>query len=186
MKPLDDSVQHQNPVLDDMEGEAIWKGSRIYCCLVPLFCSPLCDPMDYSSPDSSVYGTSQARILEWVTISFSRGSSQPRDWTCIPCIRRQILCHWATREAQWDICCPVIQESWFLSAFYFDWLRGLDKKFIEFQLPAKWRFIFSPAWRQAARADALLRSLPILRFHIVIFPLWFPFPFYGSFIHEFI
>ena len=39
----------------------------------------LCDPMDYSPPDSSVHEISQARILEWVAISFSRASSQPRD-----------------------------------------------------------------------------------------------------------
>ena len=42
-------------------------------CLTP------CDPMDYSLPGSSVHGILQARILEWVAIPFSRGSSQPRD-----------------------------------------------------------------------------------------------------------
>ena len=41
----------------------------------------LCIPMDLSSPDSSVHGIFQARILEWVAIPFSRGSSRPRDWT---------------------------------------------------------------------------------------------------------
>ena len=41
----------------------------------------------------------QAKILEWVSISFSRGSSRPRDWTLISCIGRQILYHWATWEA---------------------------------------------------------------------------------------
>ena len=41
----------------------------------------LCNPLDCSPPDSSVHGISQARILEWVAISFSRGSSWPRDWT---------------------------------------------------------------------------------------------------------
>ena len=48
---------------------------------------------------SSVHGISQARTLEWVAISFSRGSSWPRDETCVSCIGRQILYHWATREA---------------------------------------------------------------------------------------
>ena len=42
-------------------------------------CWILCNPMDYSPPGSSVYGILQARILEWVAISFSRGFSQPRD-----------------------------------------------------------------------------------------------------------
>ena len=46
-------------------------------------CLTLCDPTDCSPPGSSVHGISQARILEWVTISSSRGSSRPRDWTRI-------------------------------------------------------------------------------------------------------
>ena len=44
-------------------------------------CSTLCDPMDCSPPGSSAHGILQARILEWVAIPFSRGSSQPRDQT---------------------------------------------------------------------------------------------------------
>ena len=44
-------------------------------------CLTLCNPLDRSPPGSSVHGVSQARILEWVVISFSRGSSQPRDQT---------------------------------------------------------------------------------------------------------
>ena len=43
------------------------------------------DPMESSPPGSSVSGISQARILEWVAISFSRGSSSPRDQTCVSC-----------------------------------------------------------------------------------------------------
>ena len=46
--------------------------------------------MDYSLPASSAQGTFQARILEWVAISFSRGSSQPRDWT----LHLLLLLHW--------------------------------------------------------------------------------------------
>ena len=46
----------------------------------------LCDPMDCSPPGSSVYGISQARILEWVAISFSRGSCGSRDQTQVSCI----------------------------------------------------------------------------------------------------
>ena len=45
-------------------------------------CLTLCNPMDCSPPGSSVHGVFQARILEWVAISSSRGSSQPRDQTC--------------------------------------------------------------------------------------------------------
>ena len=42
-------------------------------------CPTICDPMDCSLPGSSVHGILQARILEWVAVPFSRGSSQPRD-----------------------------------------------------------------------------------------------------------
>ena len=42
-------------------------------------CPTLCEPMDYSPPGSSIHWISQARVLEWVTISFSRASSRPRD-----------------------------------------------------------------------------------------------------------
>ena len=55
--------------------------------------------MDYSPPDSSVHGISQAGILEWVAISFSRGSSRPRDQTHFSCIQGRLFNLWATREA---------------------------------------------------------------------------------------
>ena len=49
-------------------------------------CPTLCDPIDGSPPGSPVPGILQARKLEWVAISFSRGSSWPRDWTQVSCI----------------------------------------------------------------------------------------------------
>ena len=58
-----------------------------------------CDTIDSSLPDSSVHGISQARILEWVAIFFSRGSSWPRDRTHLSCIGRWILHRWPTRDA---------------------------------------------------------------------------------------
>ena len=54
-------------------------------------CPTLCDPMDCSLPDSSVHGLLQARILEWVAISFSRESSQPRDRTGVSCMQADAL-----------------------------------------------------------------------------------------------
>ena len=51
------------------------------CCLIAKSCPTLCDPMDCSPPGSSVHGISQARILESVVISYSKGSSQSRDQT---------------------------------------------------------------------------------------------------------
>ena len=54
--------------------------------LVGQLCLTLCDPMDYSPPGSSFHGILQARILEWVAIPFSRGSSQPSIQTWVSCI----------------------------------------------------------------------------------------------------
>ena len=62
----------------------------------------LCDPMDCSPPGSSVHGILQARTLEWVAISSSRGFSRPRGRTHVSwgsCIGRRILYHWASWEA---------------------------------------------------------------------------------------
>ena len=66
----------------------------------------LCDPMDCSLPGSSVNGILQARILEWVAISFSKGSSQPRNWTQVPHIAGRFFTDRAMREAQ-KRCCWV-------------------------------------------------------------------------------
>ena len=63
------------------------RGVWLFCCLV-----------DFSPPGSSVHGILQARILEWAAMPFSRGSSQCRDQTCISCIGRWILYHWAIWE----------------------------------------------------------------------------------------
>ena len=46
-------------------------------------CPTLCDPVDCSLPGSSLHGIFQARVLEWIAISFSKGSSQPRDQTWV-------------------------------------------------------------------------------------------------------
>jgi len=55
--------------------------------------------MDYSLPGSSVHGIFQTRVLEWVAISFSRGSSQPRDGTRVSRTAGRCFTIWATREA---------------------------------------------------------------------------------------
>jgi len=55
--------------------------------------------MDYILPGSSIHGILQARLLAWVAISFSRESSQPKDWTQVSCIAGRFFINWATREA---------------------------------------------------------------------------------------
>ena len=64
-----------------------------------------CNLMDCSSPGSSVHGILQARILEWVAISFSRGSSWPRDQICSSLIGRWILYCWDTKETLESLVC---------------------------------------------------------------------------------
>ena len=84
----------------------IWYGGVCVCVCVcererererAQSCLTLCYPMDCGS---SVRGILQARIVWWVAISSSRGSSWPRDWTHISCVGRQILYHWATLESR--------------------------------------------------------------------------------------
>ena len=70
-------------------------------------CPTLCDPIYCNPPGSSVYEISQARILEWVAISFSRGSSRPRDWTCVSCISC-IAGGFFTTEPSQIICVKVL------------------------------------------------------------------------------
>ena len=74
----------------------LWTAQCGHVCLVTQLCLALCNPMDCSPQGCSAHGISQARILEWVTFSPSRGSSRCRNRTCI-C--RWILNHWATWEA---------------------------------------------------------------------------------------
>ena len=72
-------------------------------CSVIQLCPILCNTLDCSPPGSSVHGILQARILEWVAISFSRGSSRPRDWKCISrvsCIAGGFFTCWTIWEAQ--------------------------------------------------------------------------------------
>ena len=79
-----------------------WTIIIICCLLVTQSGLTLCDPMDYSLQNSSAHGISQARLLEWVAISFSRAPSQRRDWTCVSCIAGRFF----TTEPQGK---PIIQ-----------------------------------------------------------------------------
>ena len=87
------------------------------CTEVAQSCLTLCDPMDCSPPGSSVHGIFQAWILEWVAVSFSRGTSWPRDRTWVFCIVGRCFTVWATREA-------TKKEKWSVS---FKKLKYLNK-----------------------------------------------------------
>ena len=62
-------------------------------------CPALCDPMDCSPPGFSIHGIFQAWVLEWVAISFSRGSSRPSNWTRVSCVADRHFTTWTTRES---------------------------------------------------------------------------------------
>ena len=71
---------------------------HIVIVLVAQSCPTLCNPVECSPPGSSVRGILQARILEWIAIPYSRGSSWPRDWTQVSFITGRFFIIWATRE----------------------------------------------------------------------------------------
>ena len=88
-------------------------------------CPTLCDPVGGSLPGSSLHGILQARVLEWVAISFSRGSSQLRDWTRVSCIPGRSFNLWATREASlcnssfWGAMLQIVACCWPLIFFFY-------------------------------------------------------------------
>ena len=88
-------------------------------CSVAKSCLTLCNTMDCGLLGSSVHGIFQAKILEWVVMSSSRGSSQPRNWihvSYISCIGRLILYHWANWEASHFPICQVLTCSQVLTS----------------------------------------------------------------------
>ena len=91
-------------------------------------CPTLCNPVDCSPPGSSIHGIFQARILEWVAISFSRGSSRPRDRTEVSRIAGRCFNLWATREAlSWVIWAMyVILFLFLLLSYYLYLLKNFD------------------------------------------------------------
>ena len=86
-------------------------------------CVTLCDPMDCSLPGSSTHGILQARVLEWVAISFSRGSSQSRDWTWVSHIARRCYTIWATREALFQH--EIFDIKFYSSQFFISSVHGV-------------------------------------------------------------
>ena len=88
------------------------------CFVLQLFLT-LYDPMDCSPPGSSVHGILQARILEWVAIPLSRGSSWPRDRTQVSCIVGRFFTVWAIRDPRFNLVDqkPKDFELWHLKHF---------------------------------------------------------------------
>ena len=76
-----------------------------YCCLAAHLCPTLCDPMHCSPPGSSVHVISQARILEWVAISFSKGSSRPGIKPVSPALAGGFITSWPPGKPCCCCCC---------------------------------------------------------------------------------
>ena len=100
------------------------------CCLVIVLSDSFVTPWTAACQAPLSVGFSQARILELVAISFSRGTSWPRDWTqvsCISCIGRQILYHWATRKALYGCESWTVKkvEHWRIDSFELSFWRRL-------------------------------------------------------------
>ena len=107
-----------------------------YCCLVAQSCPTLYDPIDCIS---------QARTLKWVTISFSRGSSQPRGQTHVSWIGRQILYHWATREAKITYITLIIKPEIFT--------KISPQNSIETSILSRVKQITNPGWMHKTSAQ---------------------------------
>ena len=128
----------------------------IFWSEVARLCPTHCDPMDCSPPGSSVQGIFQARVLEWVVISFSRGSSQPRDRTRVSHIAGRRFTIWATREAERR----VISNRWHLNdnileaCFSFMFTLSFNPTFASLLL-SRWLSCkeFSCKWRRNRRHE---------------------------------
>ena len=106
-------VAHQAPLSMRFSRQENWSGLPLLqgifqiqgslCAKSLQWCLTLWDPMDCSPPGSSVHGILQARILEWVAIYFSRGSSRSRDWTAsLASPALTVGCFSATWDLYWD------------------------------------------------------------------------------------
>ena len=93
IKLVSPALQMDSLPLSHLGGKKKWSE-------VAQLCPTLCDPMGCSLSGSSVHGIFQARVLEWIAISFSRGPSWPRNQTQVSRIAGRRFTVWATREAQ--------------------------------------------------------------------------------------
>ena len=98
-------------------------------------CLTFCHPTDCSLPGSSVHGILQARILEWVAISSSKGSSWPRNWalgSCVPCICRQVPYQLSHKGSPFYLL--ILFYFFFITKIYFDKSALQSRSYLEFHV----------------------------------------------------
>ena len=88
-------------------------------CMHAQSCLTFCDPIDCNPPNSSVHVIFQARIVKWVAIPFSRGSSWPRDWTQVSCLAADSLLFEPSGKPQ-----VRIKEAKLIKSIQFRWLQN--------------------------------------------------------------
>ena len=95
-------IDPRSPALqaDSLPSEPPGKPRKYPYVKVAQLCLTLCDPIDCSPPGSFVHGILQARILEWVAVPSSKGSSQLRDWTQVSCIAGRFITIWVISKDQ--------------------------------------------------------------------------------------
>ena len=133
-------------------------GSLPLKVLVTQSCPAPCNPMDCCLPGSS--GILQARILEWIVIPFSRGSSWPRDWTRVSCTTGRFFTVWATREAfiqtEWE---ETVYKQWDHNRDQFCWCSdGIEIQRVRTMAWSMWQRM--GAWRLASHRKGNRQGTP--------------------------
>ena len=133
----------------------------------------LCGPTDCSPPGSSVHGISQAKILEQAAVSYSRGSSQPRDqipvsWiSYVAFIHRWVLYHWASLVAQLVKNPPAMWETWVWSL---GWEDPLEKRKATHSSILAWRIPWTV--HGVTKSWTRLSKFRSLHFHFTTNATW--------------
>ena len=110
-------------------------------------CLTLCDPMGCSPPGFSVHGILQARILEWVAVLFTRGSSQPRDQTHVSLRFSALVGRFFTTRITWEALSPSIVHVSILFQIIFPMklLQNIEQNFLCYTVGPCWLSILNTA-----------------------------------------
>ena len=136
--------------------------------LVTQSCLTLCDLMDCSPPGSSVHGILQARILEWVAVSSSRGSSRPGDRICVSyvsCVGRWVFYHKRHLGSESEVAqlCPTLATPW-TPAYQAPPSMGFSRQKYRSGVPLPSPSLYSRLWLLLSKWVFLIASTECLRF----------------------